>query len=281
MKMSKAEKDMNKLPDHVRKIMVAIPQTGSYPREFMESYTHMKNYLLSPDIYALVPFDFVLVEYFCHTFPIDANRNECIAFALEYNFDQVIFLDCDQEFGRDTLLKLLVPDKPILAGMYYAKAEPYFPICFKESPDSKDFNIFHPIYQHPAKEHFYADMIGMGCFAMKREVFEKMEMPYCKYQPHPEHFKGKDFVRDLKIEYGISDVSEDVWFWKQVKGLGYKIQIDPTINVLHLAQLKVGRELSSMYQEGIKQGVIENKGEEHWERMKADACRAEAIKSAS
>ena len=154
------------MKDKIRNILICIPQTQPmYYRDFVESYTHMKNYLMQH--MDLVPFQFAIAEYFCHTFPIDANRNECVAIALEHGIDQTIWLDTDQEFGKETLLKLLLPDQPIVAGIYHAKNEPYHPIVFKESPDSTDFDVFNPIQEFPEKDLFEADMIGMGCVCCK------------------------------------------------------------------------------------------------------------------
>lgn len=264
----------------MRRIVVFIPNTGmSYHREFVESYIHAKNWLFAHA--DLIPFEFALVEYFCHTFPIDANRNECVAFALQNNLDLTIWLDTDQEFPRETLLKLIRHDLPIVAGVYHAKTPPFHPIVFRESPKSDDFNLFDSIVDFPEKELFTADMIGMGCVAIKREVLEKLEKPYFKYREQPKQLAGDPYVA-FKREWGVADISEDVWFWKQVKErTDYEIWIDPTIDCAHIGRYKVNRSVWKNYFEQQKEDYRATFGETELQKRLAQLCRPEKTKSAS
>ena len=110
-----------------------------------------------------------------NTFPIDANRNECVAHLLDNNIDFSVWIDGDEQLHEDTIFKLFAKgyNYPIYAGIYYLKKEPYYPIVFKAN---ETFEEFMPIFKYP-NEPFYADMIGMGCVKINKEVFEKLERP--------------------------------------------------------------------------------------------------------
>ena len=264
------------------RILICIPQTrGSYDREFVESYIRAKNWLLSHA--DQVPFEFVIVEYFCHTFPIDANRNECAALALKNNIDLTIWFDTDQDFPDDVLIKLInhSQEHQIVAGIYHAKNPPYHPIIFRESPNSKDFDLFNAVIDFPDDELFYADMIGMGCVAIRTEVFRRMGMPYFKYQAHPRQLAEKDYISKMKVEYGIADVSEDVWFCKKAKECGYRIVIDPTIDVAHYGRYRVSRDIWKRFVETQKELYAAQNGAEALKEKEAEECRPELLKSAS
>jgi len=265
----------------MRKIMVCIPQTGwSYDREFIESYHVAKDYLL--EHMDQIPFEFGIAEYFCHTFPIDSNRNECVSRALEYDIDLTIWVDTDQVFPRDFLFKLIRHDLPIVAGIYHVKAEPFYPVIFKENEKSKDFDLFDSVIDFPEKELFQVDMIGMGCVAIKGEVLKKLKRPYFKYRVHPHQLADKDKYSKFKVDNEIADVSEDVWFWKNVRdNTDYKVLIDPTIDVQHITRFKVDRSIWRAYNNKQKSMFIEKNGLEKFKTWEAKQCRAEAIKSAS
>ena len=265
----------------MRKIMVCIPQTGwSYDREFIESYFVAKDYLL--EHMDQIPFEFGIAEYFCHTFPIDANRNECVARAIEYKIDLTIWVDTDQVFPRDFLFKLIRHDLPIVAGIYHVKAEPFYPVIFRENNESKDFDMFDSVTQFPERELFEADMIGMGCVAIKGEVLRRLKRPYFKYRIHPSQLKDKDSYSRFKVDNEIADVSEDVWFWKNVReNTDYKVIIDPTINVEHITRFKVDRHVWRAYTAKQKALYAEKHGLEKLREKEASECKAAAIKSAS
>jgi hypothetical protein len=258
-------------------ILLCIPLAKfSVDREFFESYVRMKNYLLANG--KELPFKLGGVyEYFAHTFPIDANRNECAYKFLESECDVSIWLDTDQSFPDDTLFKLLAHDRPIVAGMYHAKSAPFHPIVFKESKGS-NFRLFSPIIEHPEQALFQADMIGMGCVAIKREVFQKLPRPMFKYQEHPQGSNGGD--SDWRVENNIADVSEDVWFWKLVKEhTDYPVIIDPTIQCGHIARVTVNNHMFLSYRESTKRQYAAQYGQEALEEKWSQICRAEPIRN--
>ncbi len=246
-----------------KNIVVFIPKAGfrpTYNANFVESFIAAKDYLYAKA--GEVPFSFTISQYFSHTFPIDANRNECISMALKNDIDLAIFLDTDHIIQTDTLLKLIKHDLPVVAGVYYGKGEPFPPIVYKENIDSEDFDLFNVIYKigdktiYEYEDLFPADMVGGGCFAISLDVLKKLEKPYWKYRPLPrglltdenrKEFSGnselekelaetlKDWMPDtkFKIDNDVHSATEDVWFWRNVRKAGYQLMIDPTIVLPH------------------------------------------------
>ncbi len=260
-----------------KSVLIILPiAKQSVDREFFESYLLQKNYLIANA--GKLPFELTgLFEFYCHTFPIDANRNESALRFMEGDYDISIWLDTDQDFkyqGQvDGLFRLLAYDAPVVAGMYYAKNFPFHPILFKSLND--DFTLFRPIAEYP-QEPFHADMIGMGYVRIDKEVFEKCEMPYFKYQLHPENSSAKD--SDWRSSKGINDVSEDVWFWKQVKDAGYKIVVDPSCKAGHITKSIIDE---SVYLETLSaemRNIVKTEGKEKLDELLENLCRAEKIK---
>lgn len=246
-----------------KNIVVFIPKAGfraKYEPKFIESFIAAKDYLFAK--YEEIPFSFTISQYFSHTFPIDANRNECISMAIKNNIDLSIFLDTDHQIPADALYKMIAHDVPVVAGMYFGKGEPHPPIVYKENKLSKDFDLFNAIYMigetsiYDYKDLFEADMVGAGCFAIDLEVLKKLKKPYFKYRPLPDALitsdekKAYSGNRDLedeveevikkwtadskfKIENDVHTATEDVWFWRNVRNAGYQLLVDPTIVLPH------------------------------------------------
>lgn len=288
-----------------KKIVIFIPKTGfrpSYDGKFIESYLAAKDYLLSK--YNDIPFEFTISQYISHTFPIDANRNECVSMAIKNDIDLSIFLDTDHIIPADTLYKLIKHDVPIVAGVYFKKGEPHPPVVFTENKElSNDFNVFNSVYYigdqsiYEHKDLFEADMTGGGCFAVSLDVLKKLKKPYWKYRPVPDtlipreekfKFSGnqgldkelEELYEDwaptirFKVENEISDVTEDVWFWKNVReNTDYKLLIDPTIVMPHgPIDVWVDSGLSKVYFDQMKTKR---------DKEELDKCRVEPLKKVS
>lgn len=186
------------------------------------------------------------------TFPIDANRNECVGHILNNDIDMSVWIDGDETLKQDTIFQLFAKGfgRPIYAGVYYLKKEPYYPIVFKANAV---FTEFQPIFKYP-DEPFYADMIGMGCVKIDTEVFKKLDKPYFKYQEIPESLSRLGEYVQFKIKNGVGDVSEDVWFWKQIRQkTDYRVVVDPNIDVGHITQIPITKSIAESAWEAYRQ----------------------------
>jgi len=278
------------------RVAIVVPSAlSAYHKKFETSYRDALTYLQ----FRLddLPFKIeMLQDLRPDKFPIDANRNHAAAQILEKGFDTSIWMDADQTFPRDFIYKLLINRHyPIVAGVYHLKYKPFYPVLLKETKGS-DFKWFKPIYQYPKEDYFYADAIGMGAVKIDRCVFEDIAKLYKKgekieffrYLENPitiDSIKDEDDEErkhDIKLhdKYMIRDVSEDIFFCKQVKRAGYKIVIDPTIQCGHIIEIVIDKNLSdNFYTQSMEE--IKKRDSETYKFIQENLCRVEAIKKKS
>lgn len=184
------------------------------------------------------------------TFPIDANRNQFVKSALDAGADYLFFMDMDQTFTSDTILKLfevISDERPIVGGMYFLKKDPYPPVLgryveweedtkpfeayYKEKGFVKDDGTplmsFRPITFYDKTNPFWVDVIGLGCVLMKAEVFKDVPYPWFKYTQDPR--PGREHLQ----------MDEVMWICAQWKKLGIPIWIDPRVQCGHITTLEV------------------------------------------
>ena len=261
-----------------KKVAVVTPlAVRSVPLDFHLSYIEAMQYLQNN--FRRLPFEIIEMRMVAPTtFPIDANRNECIGWLKKWDTDISVWIDADQRLEKDTIFKLLqgVVQYPIYAGMYYLKKPPYYPIVFQSNDK---FDIFKPIWKFPEDKLFYADMIGMGCCAIRKSVFEKLESPYFKYQPIPKELGEISEYMEFKVKEGVADVSEDVWFWKQVRQkTDYKIVIDPKIQVGHCSDYVVTHGVFKGHMDYQRELTEVQLGEYKFKKFWDELCQAEIVK---
>ena len=219
-----------------RKVCVFLLCHGtSFPPEFVESYLVARTY------FQFHSEGFELVEYFPRFSPnIGAMRSLCAGYMVEgfkaYKADIAIFLDIDHVLPHDILVRLLSHDLPIVCGMYYLKGKPFHPVIYKKGPydAAKKYHLAIPMYDHPMHELFEVFNTGMGCARIDREVFLKLKPPYFYYRKHS-MYESVDML-DFFIRYEIDNNTEDFPFWEQVRDVGYKIMVDPEIQLGHIGQ---------------------------------------------
>ena len=115
-----------------------------------------------------------------------------------------MWLDSDMVFPVDIIDALLSHDKDIVACNYSTRVEPHRPVAFKSLGDL-DKRIFNQAGLESA------DAVGMGCMLVKREIYEKLSMPY--------------FGVEWNADY-TNLVGEDVFFCSKAKDAGYQLWID-------------------------------------------------------
>ena len=281
------------------KIALVVPSAlNQLPFDMVWSFFHAFAYLeLRQDD---LPFKINHLEIIApKVFPIDANRNIAVAQLIEKEFDLAVWFDADQVFPKNMIFRLLNNPAPIVAGMYYIKAAPFFPVVYLESKKSKDngtFSWFNPILSFPEDECFYADMIGMGCVKTDVKVFKeiaKKQVDRDDYEGKPEFFRynaspvtteHEDNPSDYnkwREKYLIRDVTEDVFFWRLVRECtDYKILVDPQVQCGHITTIRTDKELfQNFYAQNMV--LMEEKNPEEAKKIKETLCRVEAAKSAS
>ena len=276
------------------KVALVIPSALKFiPKDTFYSFIYAYSYLLNrlDDL----PFKIDRLEIKApSSFPIDACRNMAVAELIEDDFDTSIWFDADMVFPKNMMFRMLNNSAPIIAGMYYIKAAPFYPVVYKETEESKkdgSFTWFKPIIEYPEDAYFYADMIGMGCVKIDVKVFKEIAKTY---KEKPEFFKyginpirieddqnEKHKLNKYRANYMIRDVTEDIFLWKQVKEkTDYKILVDPKIQCGHITDIISDQNLFQSFYQGKMEQLQREKPEEA-EKIKEIICRAEPIKSES
>lgn len=226
-----------------KKVLIAIPMNSHFDvisKHLFFSYVESYEYMMQN--VDQLPFEPLFELYTPSTVPLSANRNQCVGYAQKHKFDSIVWIDADHKLRRDNLLRLLRDgyDYPIYAGVYHLKRDTQHPIIF--TAKDEDFEVFYPIWRMPLEELFYADMIGMGCVKIDIEVYNNLHRPYYQYNKIPEALKDLNEDMKFKYEYGVEDVSEDVYFWKKVSKTPYKVVVDPKIKMGHLVVKSIESE---------------------------------------
>jgi len=202
-----------------KKIVFAISAAHTMPSSFVK-------YLEDFAEYNRKFFDikvFVEVSYI-----IDEARNLLIekAKAMIERPDYVFFIDADNCFKANTLIKLVEADKDVIFGVYYQRNKPHFPVMFRNAPDEKGVQIarFHTEYHGDAIEEI--DYCGAGCLLVKMEVLEKLEYPYMY------------IYRNLASK---STVGEDIVFCQKIKNAGFKIYAHTGVDVGHIGGSNINK----------------------------------------
>ncbi len=121
--------------------------------------------------------------------------------------------------------------------------------------------------EFPSSQLFEVDFAGMGCACIAREVFLKLSMPYFKYIKHPRGGAAPD--SNWKNSAGIEDVSEDRWFWEQVKEKlpDVPILVDPTVQLGHIGKMIFDQPMYDAWLREYKRQLEMIHGKEKYDEM--------------
>lgn len=136
------------------------------------------------------------------------NRDKIVKYA-EYRIPKpthILFFDSDVVPRPNTLEKLLLHDKDIVAGVYPMLLRGK--LCWSVSREE----LFKPVRWLPDNP-FKAISCGCGVILIKYQVFEKLEWPYWKNVYAP----------------GIKVMQEDIYFCEKARTAGFDIWCDPKI----------------------------------------------------
>jgi GT2 family glycosyltransferase len=140
------------------------------------------------------------------------NRNGLTSTMLELGLDWIFYVDDDQIFQPDTLMKLLADNKPVVSGAYCAKHHPFPPHVYWQNENG----TVVPRSVKGESGLLSVGSVGAGALLVKREVIESMDCPWWTLgQIH-------------KDKWG-----DDVDFCRRVHKAGFEIWIDLDVQVGH------------------------------------------------
>ena len=171
--------------------------------------------------------DVVIVPvYMAYDSLVQRARNDLVKLAIEEDFDDLIFIDADQEWDPAWVFKLLDSDKDVVAGTVVKKSdEVSFNVkALKEGMKTEEDGLIE------------VDCVGTGFMRISKSALKQVWDVSTEYKN-----EGKTcrMVFDIKIENGDL-VSEDNVFCKKWHDLGGKVYIDPNMTCNHIGVKKYG-----------------------------------------
>jgi len=138
--------------------------------------------------------------------------------------DWLVFIDSDMTFAPDSVARLVKhledPEVDIVSAACFRKVPKYEPCFYWRYPDEKV--KYYRKMDYPKDRLFEVDAVGSAFVAIKKKVFQTLPYPWYEYN---------------------TPLSEDLNFCRIAKQYGFRIWIDPTIKIGHLALLPVGNEI--------------------------------------
>lgn len=142
--------------------------------------------------------------------PLEWKRTQLALRALEWESDYLLWVDSDQTFPTDGLLRLMMHDRPIVAANYQSRNG--------GEPTAMDLGG-RSVPRRSGLEEVAA--IGFGFCLMKTPILHQVPKPWFATEIGP----GGEIVR-----------SEDVHFCMQARSAGIPVFIDHDVAVGHIAE---------------------------------------------
>lgn len=149
-------------------------------------------------------------------------RNVIAQKAVDGGYDYVMMIDSDTVVPKDALRNMLEGNADLVMGCVPKKSGKGETVLFASANNLKGKG-FHNVI--PYKELHGTERIdlkggGFGCVLIRTSVFTALPYPYFKY---------------VVYENG-SALSEDLYFCRQAKDKGFKIEADPRVKCGHVAK---------------------------------------------
>lgn len=134
----------------------------------------------------------------------------------------ILTLEEDNMPPPDGLLKLYEGmDKfDVIGGLYWTKGEQGQPMIYGD-PKAKELNF---IPQIPLPETIQeCNGLGMGFTLFKMDIFKNRKLPKPFFKTTQEYLPGQ----------GVKSYTQDLYFFENIKKLGYKVACDTRVKVGH------------------------------------------------
>lgn len=162
----------------------------------------------------------VIAIYMSFDSLVQRARNDIVQLMLEHDFDDLVFIDTDQDWKPEDFFKLLSYDADVVAA----------PVPKKSDVEQYNVKLLgeYKVLDNGLVE---VDGVGTGMMRISRQALQQVWDASPEYQePHKE--KTCRMVFNVEVVDGVL-VSEDIVFSNRWKSLGGKIYIDPSIDCAH------------------------------------------------
>lgn len=172
---------------------------------------------------------------------IYTSRNKLAQMAINEMCDYVLWLDSDMMFPPETLAYMIheceEKDIDILSGVYYRRVPPYAPVLFKTLRIDESGCSVTDYGGDVPETLFELEGIGFGCVLLRTEVLIAVQAKY------------------YDMFTPINGVGEDLSFCWRARQCGYKIWMDPAIQLGHVGTQVVTKPFFDAYKEQVKENA--------------------------
>jgi hypothetical protein len=189
----------------MKRILIAIPTANDiHPQTFKSIF----------DAAQILPPGYVAQFQYFYGYRVDQVRNLIADWTVK-GFDYLFAVDHDVSFEPDTLYKLIMADKPVVAGVYRQRNE-------TQILEVHDFNFRNLSWENlKGKGVVEVGAFGFGCVLVKKQVLVDVG--------HPQ------FVYHVALDHA-NTFSEDLDFCKKAREQGHSLWVDTSIVCGHHGQ---------------------------------------------
>lgn len=193
------------------KTLIAIPCMETLPVDFVKSLLYMSKGE-NPTV------------YFSPGSLVHDSRNLISLYAIQNEFDQVLWLDSDMVVPPDALLKLQAHDLEMVTGLYVKRYLPTEPVLYKtiEEPARNENGLLEKridaYTDFPSGKLFRVAGCGFGCVLTKTSLLKKV---WDNFGPAFSMYPW---------------AGEDISFCYRVKQLGLPIFCDSSVSCGHIGK---------------------------------------------
>jgi cellulose synthase/poly-beta-1,6-N-acetylglucosamine synthase-like glycosyltransferase len=201
--------------DKRKTILCAITANHSIPSTFMKEFLSFYDYNRK---------FFNMKVNFIVNYIVDEGRSQQIEYAksLAKKPDYIFFIDADNTFKKDTLIKLVDAKKPIVSGLYFQRSKPYYPVAFKNNKRG----VAEFVTDYKQNKLQVVDYVGAGCLLIKYKVLHKMK--------YPQWYIHRNKSR--------TTIGEDIVFCAKLKNKGYKIWLHAGVIAGHIGGVCINEQ---------------------------------------
>ena len=184
---------------------------------------------------------------------INRARNTLTEMFLRSRSDYLLFIDADQGFDHNAILKMIEEDVDIIGAPVPMKAINWERVAEEAKKGNTDLEKYTAMYnvnmskeqkkvmQENPGQKVEVDYIGTGLLLIKRNVFEVLKEYVGSYRSDQQHIGGinfgeaiYDFWKTTVDPESERLLSEDYYFCKLWKEQGGKIYLAPYVKVVHV-----------------------------------------------
>lgn len=161
--------------------------------------------------------------YMAYDSLVQRARNDLVKLAIEQDFDDLIFIDSDQEWDPAWIFTLLDHDADVVGGTVVKKSDE---VAFNVKALPDGLNEVNGLME--------VECVGTGFMRISREALKKV------WDVSPE-YKNEGRTCRMVFDIQIIDgdlVSEDNVFCRKWRDLGGKVYIDPAMTCNHIGVKK-------------------------------------------